>query len=60
MKISVFIHIEIGTNYHNKSFALRLALKETPRGTRKWPIDHWDSKHTYLVGVGFEHGLCLS
>ena len=24
---SVFIHIEIGTNYHNKNFALRLALK---------------------------------
>mgnify|MGYP006896104768 CR=1 FL=1 len=35
---SVFIHIEIGTNYHNKSFALRLALKERLRGTRKWPI----------------------
>ena len=25
-------------NYHNKSFALRLALKERLRGTRKWPI----------------------
>ena len=35
---SVFIHIEIRTNYHNKSFALRLALKERLRGTRKWPI----------------------
>ena len=35
---SVFIHIEIGTNYHNKSFALRLALKERLRGTRKCPI----------------------
>ena len=35
---SVFIHIEIGTNYHNKSFALRLALKERLRRTRKWPI----------------------
>ena len=35
---SVFIHIEIGINYHNKSFALRLALKERLRGTRKWPI----------------------
>ena len=35
---SVFIHIEIGTNYHNKRFALRLALKERLRGTRKWPI----------------------
>ena len=31
-------HIEIGTNHHNKSFALRLALKETLRGTRKWPF----------------------
>ena len=36
---SVFIHIEIGTNYHNKSFALRLALKERLRGTRKWLIE---------------------
>ena len=35
---SVFIHIEIGTNYHNKNFALRLALKERLKGTRKWPI----------------------
>ena len=26
---SVFIRIEIGTNYHNKNFAFRLALKET-------------------------------
>ena len=34
---SVFIHIEIRTNYHNKNFA-RLALKERLRGTRKWPI----------------------
>ena len=30
MKIS-FIHIAIGTNYHNKNFALRLALKERLR-----------------------------
>ena len=36
MKIS--IHIEIATNYHNNNFALRLALKERLRGTRKWPI----------------------
>jgi len=35
---SVFIHIEIRTNYHNQNFALRLALKGRPRGTRKWPI----------------------
>ena len=35
---SVFIHIEIGTNYHNKNFALSLALKDRLRGTRKWPI----------------------
>ena len=26
------------TNYHNKNFALRLALKERLRRTRKWPI----------------------
>ena len=38
---SVFIHIEIRTNYHNKNFALRLALKERLRGTRKWPIVVW-------------------
>ena len=35
---SVFIHIEIGTNYHNQNFTLRLALKERLWGTRKWPI----------------------
>ena len=35
---SVFIHIEIGTNYHSKNFALRLALKERLIGTQKWPI----------------------
>ena len=33
-----FIHIEIGTNYHNKHFALRLALNERLIGPRKWPI----------------------
>ena len=36
---SVFIHIEIGTYYHNKSFALRLALKERLWRTRKWSIE---------------------
>ena len=36
MKIS--FHIEIRTTYYNKNFALRLALKERLRGTRKWPI----------------------
>ena len=35
---SVFIHMEIATNNHNKNFALRLALKERLRATRKWPI----------------------
>ena len=35
---SVFIHIEIESNYHNKNFALRLALKERLRRTRKWII----------------------
>jgi len=35
---SVFIHIEIGTNYHNKNVALRLALKKRLKGTRKWPV----------------------
>ena len=40
---SVFIHIEIGTNYHNKNFALRLALKERLSRTRKWPISQFIS-----------------
>ena len=40
---SVFIPIEIGTNYHNKNFALRLALKERLKGTRKWPIGAEDT-----------------
>ena len=31
-----------GTNYHNKSLALRLALKERLRGTRKWPINSYE------------------
>ena len=39
IQISVFIHIKIRVNYHNNNFALRLALKETPRGTRKWHIE---------------------
>ena len=40
LRKSIFIHIESGTNYHNKNFALRLALKErlSSRGTCKWPI----------------------
>ena len=33
--LSVFIHIEIRTNYHNENFALRLALKERLRGTSR-------------------------
>jgi len=36
--ISVFIHIEIRTNYHNKNFAPRLAPKERLMETRKWAI----------------------
>ena len=36
--LSVFIHIEIRTNYRNKNVAFRLALKERLRGTQKWPI----------------------
>ena len=32
--ISIFIHIEIKTNYHNKNFVLRLASKERLRETR--------------------------
>ena len=37
--MKIFIHMEIGTYYHNKNFALRLALKERVRETRKWPIE---------------------
>ena len=42
---SVFIHIEIRTNYHNKNSHFRLALKERRRGTRKWPIYGPRAKH---------------
>ena len=45
---SVFIHIETGTNYHDKNFAPRLALKERLRGTRKWPIQ---SPHCILFSL---------
>ena len=56
MKIS-FIHIEIGSNYHNKNFALRLALKERLRRTRKWPIVFM--KHKFAHGVTlFFLGVC--
>ena len=30
---TIYIHIEIGTNYHNKNYALGLALKERLRET---------------------------
>ena len=43
---TVFIHIEIGSNYHNENFALRLALKERLRRTRKWPIHGIIAPHT--------------
>ena len=36
--ISAFVHIEIWTNYHDKNFAFRLALKERLMGTRKWSV----------------------
>lgn len=38
IRISVFIHIKIKINYHNKDFALRLALKKRLGGTWKWSI----------------------
>ena len=49
---SVFIHIEITTNNHNKNFALRLALKNRLRETRKWSIETiifslWKEKRIY-------------
>ena len=47
MKIS-FIHIEIRTNYHNKNFALRLALKDRLMGARKWPLGHFGKYHNTL------------
>ena len=49
---SVFIHIEIRTNYHNKKFALRLALKERMRWTRKWPIT--DPHEILLFSLGIK------
>ena len=47
---SVFIQIEIGSNYHDKNFALRLALKERFRRTRKWPI-----KTRFNIGLQCRH-----
>ena len=46
---SVFIHIEIGANCHNKNYALRLALKERLMGTRKWPIRNVKSKGKLIL-----------
>ena len=59
---SVFIHNEIGTNYHNKNFALRLALKERLRGTRKWPIELRIQymKHFIYYFTSILHGLSRS
>ena len=50
---SAFIHIEIGTNYHNKNFALRLAFKERLKGTRKWPIRRaeWPLKFSLCIDI---------
>ena len=45
---SVFIHIEIRTSYHDKNFALRLALKERLRGTRERPIVRLFSSWTVI------------
>ena len=42
---------EIGTNYHNKNFALRLTLKERLRETRKWPITFIEILHPFLRRV---------
>ena len=52
---SVFINIEIGTSYHNKNFALRLALKERLKRTRKWPIRWPLSEHPTLVALLYCH-----
>ena len=63
LRISVFIHIEITTNYHNKHLALWLTLKERARGTQKWSItyfiDHWiiNFQVCYLVIVWWYCGL---
>ena len=45
---SLFIHIEIGTNYQN-IFAPRLVLKERLKGTRKWPIALCQKQQRKLV-----------
>ena len=50
---SDFIHIEIGTNYHNKNFALTLALKERLRGTRKWPIQETLNYEFSVLDIAF-------
>ena len=36
--LSVYIHVEIRTNFPDKKFALRLASEEGLRRTRQWPI----------------------
>ena len=46
LRKSIFIHIEIGTNYHNKNIALTLALKVRLRETRKWPISLLEYCHS--------------
>ena len=43
--------MEIGTNYHNKNFALRLALKERLRRTRKWPVGWRCGRKNFNSGI---------
>lgn len=45
---------EIGTNYHNKNFTLRFALKEGLRGTWKWPIKFVKTRGQTEKGIGRE------
>ena len=48
--------LKFGTNYHNKNFAVRLALKERLRGTRKWPI--WYQTRRSKIVSGPQPGCC--
>ena len=40
------------SHFHKKGFALRLALKQRHKGTRKWPIDLIPSFFNIVPHVG--------
>ena len=44
------------THFHMKGFALRLALKQRHKRTRKWPIESDDNCRSFQ---NLFYGLCL-